>query len=477
MRALTAPLPAGFRLEFDSRTAEVAPGVLVGGKPLRVLRVNDRGRTVLAGLRSEPVNTAAGAALARRLVDAGLAHPIPPPHASRPELTVIVPVHGRADELDRCLAALGGAFPVVVVDDASPGRAQIAAVAARHRAEVVRLARNGGPANARNVGLNRVRTPLVAFVDSDTTPSTDDLTTLAAHLLDPLVAAVAPRVRPRAEQSWSGRYTSARCTLDLGARRGSVRPYSAVSYVPSAVLVARRSALADVAAVGKVFDPALRYGEDVDLIWRLLERGWRVRYEPGVGVDHQEPDTWAALLERRFRYGTSAAALARRHPDNAAPLVVNPPFTAAVVAALCGRPASALASAAASVLWTHHLTRRASLPRRRILYATLDGLWQTFLGLGRCSIQFAGPVVIGAAVRRRPAAIALLLAPPLAAWRTGDRRLDPLRYVSGSVADDIAYGAGVLAGCWSQRTLRPLVPRTTRARTPRSGAGSSPDPR
>jgi hypothetical protein len=44
-------------------------------------------------------------------------------------------------------------------------------------------------------------------------------------------------------------------------------------------------------------------------------------------------------------------------------------------------------------------------------------------------------------------------------WR--DRRgtgLDPLRYVALHLADDLAYGTGVWAGCVRERTVAPLVP-------------------
>ena len=34
------------------------------------------------------------------------------------------------------------------------------------------------------------------------------------------------------------------------------------------------------------FDPELRLGEDVDLVWRLDAAGWRCRYEPSVSVFH-----------------------------------------------------------------------------------------------------------------------------------------------------------------------------------------------
>ena len=77
-----------------------------------------------------------------------------------------------------------------------------------------------------------------------------------------------------------------RSPLDMGDRPAEVQPGRRVSYVPSAALLVRRSALPE-----DPFDPALRYGEDVDLIWRLIDAGWRVRYEPGVVVHHEEDAT------------------------------------------------------------------------------------------------------------------------------------------------------------------------------------------
>ena len=51
---------------------------------------------------------------------------------------------------------------------------------------------------------------------------------------------------------------------------------------------------------GAVFDPALRVGEDVDLVWRLVAAGLAVRYDPAVEVEHDEPTTWPDLFERRI---------------------------------------------------------------------------------------------------------------------------------------------------------------------------------
>ena len=116
------------------------------------------------------------------------------------------------------------------------------------------------------------------------------------------------------------------------------------------------------------FDPALRYGEDVDLIWRLLDAGWRVRYDPSVVVAHEERDP----LRRRFRYGTSAAPLTQRHPGKLTHVVVRP-WPAATLALLAARKPrlAALAYAAQTVQLARTLhakgvpcTSRRSGPRK-----------------------------------------------------------------------------------------------------------------
>ena len=63
---------------------------------------------------------------------------------------------------------------------------------------------------------------------------------------------------------------------------------------------------------------------------------------------------------------------------------------------------------------------------------------------------------LGDGGRRPPAA---LLGPAFDAWRNRERTLDPVRFTAGCVADDIAYGAGVWAGCARSRTLAPLLPK------------------
>jgi hypothetical protein len=218
-----------------------------------------------------------------------------------------------------------------------------------------------------------------------------------------------------------------------------------------------------------VFDPDLRYGEDVDLVWRLHEAGWRIRYDPSIAVEHHEPDSWPQLLTRRFRYGTSAGPLALRHPTCMPPFVVHPWSVVIIAGLLARRPAVAGAAFAMSVSSLTRTLRRAGVRPDGAVRGAATAAHQTWLGLGRVLTQFAAPALLAViAVRgrssgaklagRRAAAASLLLGPPLTTWAARRPALDPVRFTVAHIADDIAYGLGVWTGSLRSCTTVPLRP-------------------
>ncbi|MBV9293479.1 MAG: glycosyltransferase, partial [Frankiales bacterium] len=399
-------------------------------------------RRAAALLAGGAVADASDAALAGRLVGAGLAHPLPPlPSRMASRVVCVVPVRDRADALDRCLAGLAGA-EVVVVDDASADAGAIASVASRHGARLLRLADNRGPAGARNAGCAAVDPDVetVAFIDSDCTVATADIEQLTAHLADPEVVAVAPRIRPAGDaRSTVQRFAAGHSPLDLGPCPADVRPGGRVAYVPTTVLVVRRQALDLVGG----FDEALRVGEDVDLCWRLVDAGGVVRYEPDVVAHHDEPQQWTAWLARRFRYGTSAGALAPRHTER-----------------LSGPPLSGLLALYA----IDRERRRGRIPAEVAREVASSAPRRPAVGLLRWAVPvWTGPVLLVAVMGRRrrlavTSGVAVLL-PLLEDARQPAAGLGRPRRVAAALLDDVAYGAGVWCGSVRARTWWPLVPR------------------
>lgn len=490
MRA-TEPLPIGSRVALDPRTRQIDDMTWVGGTPTCLLRLTPAGARAWPELSEGIVRSRSVGVIARKFTDAGLAHP--QPDQSPVRYTVVIPVRDRAVELVSCLRALGSGLDIVVVDDGSARPDEIAGVAAAHGALYVRREANGGPAAARNTGLQHVATDIVVFVDSDTLPSRNALDRLGAHFADPLLGAVAPRVRPVVDSTLIGRYSQARSSLDLGPRPARVAPGSHVAYVPTAVFAARLEALRSVEADDSAFDETLRYGEDVDLVWRLNAAGWRVRYEPSVVVRHAEPSTWRQLVKRRYLYGTSAGPLGTRHGAAVAPLVVQPLPAATIAALLSRRPALAAAGALATAWQTRRAFAEAGLGSADAPKSAAEALAHTWLGTARYTTQVASPLLLAAilsATRRSTGgtgrsrgrvAWALLLMPALETWSARRPAVDPVRFAIASTADDIAYGLGVWRGSLRARTAVALLPRivrpTTRSRRRVTHGDTIPDTR
>jgi mycofactocin glycosyltransferase len=457
-------LPVGFRIALDPRVRFWSNGsLIVGGAPWRVGRVDPRARPFLDLLRrggevGVAATTERELGVARTLLDRGFAHPMPDGCDPLP-ITVVVPAYDRTSALSRCLEVLKGS-DVLVIDDHSKDGTAVAEVASALGARVHRHDDNRGAAAARNTGLASTSSELVAFVDSDCSVPSGWLDELVGHFADPKVAMVAPRVVPNVrDRRLLGRHEAARSALDMGRWPEQVRPGARLGFVPTAAVVVRRSAIA-----GSGFDNSLRLGEDVDLVWRLVDAGWQVRYDPSVVVSHEartDPREW---ITRRFEYGTSAADLASRHPGRLAPARLSAWSLAALSLLGCGRPRSAalVAAGAAGLLARqlrrvdHTLTLAPTIVAMGIVAdaaAVGHALRREWWPLGATCLLLA---------RRSPTAragAACMLAPLAWEWLRQRPDVDPLRYTALRLAEDAAYGSGVIMSAVRARTAAPLRPQ------------------
>lgn len=406
----TAPTErSGRRFDLDTTWHRVGRRTLLAGSPVRLLRVTDAGRRILDDLedgRERPDDP-----LIRRLLDAGVIHPrtadLHTATFAIDDVTVVTP-------------QLGGTAPTdgrIVVDDGSP----IAIPGA-----TLRLDSNRGPAAARNAGRRHAATALIAFVDADVVTG-DWLRPLLGHFDDPQVGLVAARV-----------VGDERSSLDMGPRPALVRSGTRVSYVPAAAIVVRAEALDDVGG----FDEMLRYGEDVDLVWRLDDAGWVCRYEPRSVVWHRPRETWRGRLAQQAGYGSAAAPLAVRHPRRLAPWRGDAPLALLTLLLAAGFP-----SGAALIAVTQVRRLRRQLPdlsllvtMRLIARADVDALRHAATALRRVWWPIAVLLAIPSRRMRRTLLAAIALAPTHA-------------------VHDIAYGSGVWRGMRRARTWQPLLPR------------------
>ncbi len=458
---------------------------LVAGTPTRIFRFRSSATALLDTLEAGGDLDATTGDLQTRLVEAGVIHPYFPTQPDGADLdtcddpgtidlaqvTVVIPaLVDERTSLEALVTRLPEAVSIVIVDDGSPSP-----IVDVPRARILRNMTSLGPAAARNRGLSSVTTDFVLFLDHDvivpeTGATIDFWQPLLWHLQDPSVVLVAPRVRSRPGSTVLARYETSRSPLDMGDVPARIHPGSRVAYVPSAAVLIRTRTLRDVGG----FDESLRYGEDVDLVWRLIDGGHMCRYEPGTELHHTPRQSWRAFLDQRFRYGTAAASLEARHPGSTRPVRLNRWSATVVALVLCRRPVLAV-----GVLTT-------TIVRLSARLATMPDRWLVSLRLVCLSHLFALRAVLDSSVRTwwpitalvsfvsrplRAVITAHLLVRPVSMWittRVTRRRhgrahdpatLDPIRTLGIGIADDLAYGSGVWVGAIRARDSACLRPR------------------
>lgn len=446
------------RLRLDASVRRSRDGrVLSGSHPPRVVRLSARGAEVLNAALKGTGHDAQG--LIEKLTNHGLVHPVGDPEVpTSGRITFVIPVKDCGPSIAGLVSDLLGLGPVLVVDDRSTD--DTAAAARDAGARVVPNALPPGPAGARTTGLRHVTTDLVGFVDCDCLPSPGWLAPLVSLLRDPRLSLVAPRVVSAPGASALARYERSCSPLDLGSEPSLVSPGRRLLYVPSAALVGRTEALL---AVGG-FDPMLRYGEDVDLVHRLLASGSTVRYAPESTVSHRPRSNLGAFLRQRYAYGTSAAVLERRYPGTAVPLRVSVGTGAVWAASVAGLTPLALASAATTlpaasvaehpIAKAHamRLAARGHVTATRVLARAITREWL--------------PVALLLSLRSRVARRATVAAVGTdfaAAWFHGDHP-STIAFPLLRTLDHVSYSMGVWRGAARARSAAALLPRLSRER-------------
>lgn len=294
---------------------------LLSRNPLTLLRLNRSLADLVArGLQGKVITpTGPEAAVMEQLLAKGFVEQVRCPLqqvAALPDVSIVIPVMNRADELQRCLGSLARLdYPheklqVIVVDDGSSDAS--AAVARECGALLIPSGGVGrGPAAARNVGARAARGEILAFIDSDCSASATWLDELIPAFSDPDLAAVGGQVDGLCTESAVDRYEAVMSSLSLGGRARTGSSGHDTFYLPSCNLLVRRSAFNQAGG----FEESMHVGEDVDLTWRLRDAGWSISYLPAGNVLHEHRSSVRSFMSRRFDYGTSEGLLQLRHPQ------------------------------------------------------------------------------------------------------------------------------------------------------------------
>jgi GT2 family glycosyltransferase len=228
---------------------------------------------------------------------------------SWPRISVVISTFNGSRTIRDCLQGLTRLdyenFEVIVVDDGSTdGTADIV------REYDVRLIRteNRGLSNARNTGCDAATGEIVAYLDDDARPDPHWLKYLAAMFGATTHAGVGgPNIAPPADGP------IADCVAN--APGGPVHVLLSdreAEHIPGCNMAFRKACLE---AIGG-FDPQFRVaGDDVDVCWRLQERGWTLGFHPAAVVWHHRRNSVRAYWRQQRGYGKAEALLKKKWPE------------------------------------------------------------------------------------------------------------------------------------------------------------------
>jgi mycofactocin system glycosyltransferase len=452
-------------VELVDRDGEV---FLMSKTPLCALRLN-RSLADLVGRGADgSIITASKAesAVMEQLAEKGFAErvrSIQELPAALPEVSIVIPVMNRADELRRCLTSLTRlTYPqeklqIIVVDDGSSDDSPVVAV--EFGALLVPSGGVGrGPAAARNVGASKATGEILAFIDSDCSASAGWLDELIPSFNDPAMAATGGQVDGMCTESAVDRYEAVMSSLSVSSRERTGSGGTDTFYLPSCNLLVRRTAFRSAGG----FEDSMHVGEDVDLTWRLRDGGWTICYLPAGNILHEHRSSVRSFMSRRFDYGTSEGTLQVLHPTRRKRMVIPPLLalllTLCLLAPLAGwwplLPAAGLLLFDAAAVRLR--TGRQGLPIgiAAILAGRLRALGSLVYYLSYHLVRYYSTVLIAIAlfvpVMWVPYGMVLACASGVD-YAVKKPELSFPVFTGIYFLEQIAYGAGVFRGCLSRR--------------------------
>jgi GT2 family glycosyltransferase len=267
---------------------------------------------------------------------------------SAPLISVVVPAFNAADRLPLCVRALAGQqdlpgrVELLVVDDGSTdGTAHAAREAGGEALRVIGLGTRGGPAVARNAGIEAARGELVLFTDADCIPDQRWVAEICRPLLeDPEVGGVKGTYRT-AQRSLAARFAQA----EFEERYRLMARLDSIDFVDTYAAAFRRLVLEEVGGFDTSFP--VPNNEDVDLSYRIAAAGHRMVFAPTAVVEHRHRASLAAYVRLKVSRGYWRMKVYRRYPGKAAGDSYTPRTLKAQLAAAAG----ALATLAAALVY------------------------------------------------------------------------------------------------------------------------------
>lgn len=321
-------------------------------------------------------------------------------------VSIVIPTFNGAARIGKCLEALLPqtapiSAEILVVDDgSSDGTADVVS-----RYSGVRLISqaNAGPAAARNRGALEAKGTIILFTDDDCVPTSDWLAAMTKPFEDPEVVGVKGAYRTR-QKSLVARFVQA----DYEDRYRLMAALPKIDFVDTYAAAFRRDRFLEMNGYDTSFPVAC--AEDIELSYRMSERGWKMKFVPTAIVYHTHPDRFWLYMKKKYKFAFWRMLALRKNPkktlkDSHTPQVMKLQllFAPALLFAICCDLVIRPVVPASALVCIAFLLSTLPFAWRAMRKDPIVGLLSPFLLAARSCAQLLGVTTGVISARRAPA--------------------------------------------------------------------------
>lgn len=229
--------------------------------------------------------------------------------------SIIIPVFNRPDEIDELLQSLchqkDNNFEVVVVEDGSDIGCEDVCMKYASKLDLHYYRKeNSGPGQSRNYGAERASGEYLLILDSDVVLPDDYISSVSNELSSNPVDAFGGPDSAHRDFSPTQKAISYSMTsfFTTGGIRGGKRKLDKF-YPRSFNMGVRRDVYLELNGFS-----SMRFGEDIDFSYRIVEAGYKTALFPSAWVWHKRRTDYRKFWRQVYNSGIARINLEKRHP-------------------------------------------------------------------------------------------------------------------------------------------------------------------
>jgi cellulose synthase/poly-beta-1,6-N-acetylglucosamine synthase-like glycosyltransferase len=226
-----------------------------------------------------------------------------------PRISVVVCTYNGQRTMRDCCEGLSQIeypnFEVIAVNDGSTDAT--AAIPKEYGFRVISTS-NHGLSHARNTGLEAATGEIVAYLDDDARPDPHWLQYIAFEFMRSGHAAIGGPNIPPPGDGWI-----AECVANAPGGPAHVLLSDRIAeHIPGCNMAFRKSALQAIGGFDLQYRTA---GDDVDVCWRIQQKGWTIGFSPAAMVWHHRRNSVKSYWKQQYGYGKAEALLEEKWPE------------------------------------------------------------------------------------------------------------------------------------------------------------------